>query len=139
MNQEFAGAASYASDYVEEGHRLLVAVFCLLPENQSTYALLDTAAQWCILPASVARQLGLDLEPDGSTPPLHTRFGTFFGRLERLPVVFEAEDGAPLAVEATWFVSPEWTGPAVIGWKGCLERMRFAIDPFTERWYFASE
>jgi len=49
---------------------------------------------------------------------------------------FRATEGQPLLVEATWFVSPDWPGPLVLGWKGCLERFRFALDPNEERFYF---
>jgi hypothetical protein len=31
----------------------------------------------------------------------------------------------------------EWPGPMVLGWKGCLERIRFGFDPNVESFYFA--
>ena len=40
-------------------------------------------------------------------------------------------------MDATWFVAPDWPGPSVIGWRGCLERMRFALDPGEEAFYFS--
>ncbi|MBI4531612.1 MAG: hypothetical protein HY709_08815, partial [Candidatus Latescibacteria bacterium] len=48
----------------------------------------------------------------------------------------EAEEGENVEVEATWFISPDWPGPIVIGWKGCLERLRFAVDPSEDTFYF---
>jgi hypothetical protein len=39
-------------------------------------------------------------------------------------------------IEATWFISPDWPGPLVLGWKGCLERLRFALDPTPEEEWF---
>ena len=57
--------------------------------------------------------------------------------MERIPVRFAAEEGNSLEVEATWFLSEDWIGPPVIGWKGCLERIRFALDPAEEPFYFA--
>ena len=42
-----------------------------------------------------------------------------------------------MRVAGTWFVSEDWPGPNVLGWKGCLERMRFALDPSDESFYFA--
>lgn len=72
----------------------------------------------------------------GEPVRLEIRLGTFEGRLERLPIQFPAIEGHPLRVEAAWFVSPHWPGPLVLGWKGCLERFRFALDPREERFYF---
>jgi len=56
--------------------------------------------------------------------------------LERLPLTLVAEDGAELPVDATWFLSEDWPGPMVIGWKGGLERMKFGIDPGDQSFYF---
>ena len=78
-----------------------------------------------------ARGLGAGARAGG-----HTRFGLLAGELIRLPVRFLADEGEPAEVEATWFLSPEWPGPIVIGWKGCLERMRFAFDPYSAQPYW---
>jgi hypothetical protein len=72
--------------------------------------------------------LGYDPASEGPTR-LHTRFGLMVGELIRLPVTFVADEGEPTTVEATWFLSADWPGPLVIGWKGCLARMRFAVEP----------
>lgn len=65
---------------------------------------------------------------------LHSRFGLLTGRLERLPLTLPAQHGADLTVDATWFVSPEWPGPRVLGWRGCMERFCFGFDPAGE-WF----
>ena len=96
--------------------------------------MLDTAAEWCVLPADLIASLGLD-GATGYPVRLETRLGVFSGNLERIPMRFRATEGQPLLVEATWFVSPDWPGPLVLGWKGCLERFRFALDPNEERFY----
>lgn len=54
-----------------------------------------------------------------------------------MPSPFLRVKGKSMTVEATCFVSAAWPGPLVIGWKGCLERMRFALDPDDEFFYFA--
>jgi hypothetical protein len=69
---------------------------------------------------------------------LLTRFGTFAGDLERIPLHLPAEEGELLTVDATWFVCEDWPGPTVLGWKGCLERIRFAFDPSEETFYFGA-
>ena len=68
---------------------------------------------------------------------VHSRFGIIEGRVERIPLRLPAADGDSLTVEATWFISPQWPGPNVLGWRGCLERFRFALDPGEDRFYFA--
>lgn len=119
--------------------RLVVGVECrigALPDP--LLALLDTAAEWCVLPSAVAAAAGemLDLLPIAIE--LHTRLGTFTGQLARLPLQLVAVDGQSLTVNATWLVCPDWPGPPVIGWKGCLERCRFALEPAEEAFYFAA-
>jgi hypothetical protein len=59
------------------------------------------------------------------------------GRLERLRLRFCAEEGSEVEIEASCFVSADWTGPMVIGWKGGLERVKVALDPSDNSFYFA--
>ncbi len=68
---------------------------------------------------------------------LQTRFGRFSGQLSRFPLFLVANEGETAEVDATWFVSPDWPGPMVIGWKGCLERVRFGFDPGDDSFYLA--
>lgn len=135
----FAGKARYLADVEAAQGTLLVSVPCRIPPLEAhLQALLDTAATWCVLSADWAEALGYDVTPDPDLPRLSTRFGLLPGRLERIPVVFEAEEGEDVEVEATWFISPDWPGPVVIGWKGCLERLRLALDPSEEAFYFGT-
>jgi hypothetical protein len=39
-------------------------------------------------------------------------------------------------VEATFFVSPEWPGKTFLGYKGFLDRLRIALDPPVNDFYF---
>jgi hypothetical protein len=87
--------------------------------------------------AAQAADLGLDDPSEGQAARLHTRFGVIEGQLVRTELGFHADEGAIVDVEATWFISDDWLGPPVIGWKGCLERIRFALDPGDESFYFA--
>lgn len=67
---------------------------------------------------------------------MSTRLGTFRGDLYRGPLFFEAREGEPLDVEATVFLSPHWRGPNFIGYQGLLQRIRFAVDPEVNLFYF---
>lgn len=101
--------------------------------------LLDTASTWVVLAKDMLLYSGSDLERSVlSQEKISTPFGTFRGYLERLPLSITAESGDSLQIEATCFISEDWPGPPVIGWKGCLERIRFAIDPSLNRFYFGA-
>jgi len=137
MNQSYTGRARYESNVADPAGALLVAVQCQVSGREvKEAALLDTASPWCILPPSIALDLGYTPNPEGNTR-LHTRFGLLSGELVRLPVLFPADEGEPAEVEATWFLSSDWPGPIVIGWTGCLERMKFAFDPRENGFHFA--
>jgi hypothetical protein len=81
--------------------------------------------------------LDCDLEPDPDLFPLHSRFGRLSGQMERLQLRLLAEEGSDLEIEATWFISEDWPGPIVIGWKGGLERFRFSLNPADNAFCFA--
>jgi hypothetical protein len=133
---DFQGWSTYIADSQWSFHRLLVAVPCIIAGWPIPLdAMLDTGAEWCVLPGELAAALR---EPTGAgeVVGLATRLGTFHGRLQRFAVRFPAEVGDPVTVEATWFVCEECPGPPVLGWRGCLERIRFAIDPGERRFYF---
>jgi hypothetical protein len=64
------------------------------------------------------------------------------GRLYRLNLTLLADEGEDLTIQTTAFV-PEpdeaegWGDmPCILGLYGCLERLRFAVDPHTEPFYF---
>lgn len=100
-------------------------------------ALLDTAAEWCILNASIAREIGvLADEVDGERRSLRTARGTFNGHVIRLPIRLLADEGVSLDVECTVFISAEWEHGNFIGYQGLLERVRFAIDPASNDFLF---
>ena len=135
--QEYSGRSGYASDVTYAGQLMFVTVGCRvggLPDRLD--ALLDTAGEWCVLTPKLATELGL-FPVSGSEPAvLSSRYGTLWGALVRMGVEFPAAEGVYLQIDATWFVSEDWPGPLVIGWKGCLERFRFGLDPGDESFYF---
>jgi hypothetical protein len=109
---------------------------CVVADLEVAEALIDTAAEWCVLASGIVRALGYPVAASGPRAHLSTRLGSFAGTLERIPVRFPAAEGEDLAIEATWFVSEDWPGPVVLGWSGCLERLRFGLDPVEEVFYF---
>lgn len=118
-------------------------------------ALLDTGAQWSVMSHDVAASLvDGEIYPTGSDPlRLKSRWGVHYGRLHEVDIVLPAIFGQDLLVPSRVLVigpdSPPssdpaniWRGPVVLGSKGFLERIRFAVDPGVEppkaRFYFGT-
>ncbi len=102
-----------------------------------TLCLIDTRADWSALDWSLAQQLGCqDLPSCGEVTDL-TRFGRLKGQLFRLGFSIEAEEGESMEAEGAFWVSEEWTtGISILGFNGFLSHLRFAVDPFKNRFYF---
>lgn len=99
-------------------------------------AVVDTAAPWCIFRPEIGAVLVRSLWPVRDHAVLSTRFGVLHGSLYRVPVTLPAEQGEALDLEVTAFLSPDWTGPNFIGYQGLLQRIRFAVDPEANLFYF---
>jgi hypothetical protein len=127
-----SGYASFLVGHKFDFWHLPVAVRCQIGDFPSTFfALLDTGAEWSVLGGELAillvDQLGLPTESFS----MSTRLGRISGALHRIPIRLLAElnCGYDLTIESSIFVSQEWTGPLVLGYRGFLERLRFALDP----------
>ncbi len=92
-------------------------------------ALLDSAAAWPICRKELRDNLGLVGRDSLERVILSTRFGRIRGYLDRCRITLVSEFGSELSIDGTVVFSEEWEGPNVIGWNGCLERIRFALDP----------
>ncbi|HEY0511498.1 MAG TPA: hypothetical protein VGH73_06320 [Thermoanaerobaculia bacterium] len=99
-------------------------------------AMVDTAAPWCIFEPGIGQLIGESFDRVSTDVSLSTRLGTFRGSLYRGPLFVPALEGEPLDVEMTVFVSPDWQGPNFVGYQGLLQRIRFAVDPETNLFYF---
>lgn len=98
--------------------------------------MVDTGAPWCIFSPDIGEFLQDGFEPVSDWLFLSTRLGTFSGVLYRVPLKFAMSEGEPLTINATVFVSPDWSGPNFIGYEGLLQRIRFAVDPEENLFYF---
>ncbi|MFQ5419305.1 MAG: aspartyl protease family protein [Anaerolineae bacterium] len=105
-------------------------------------AMIDTGAPYVVCTPEVARNLALD-PADAMEPVTLSWHGRLTGHLHLLPVTLQAVQGDSLLVEATTFVPDvssvtAWERqrrPFVIG-LGCLAKMRFALDPNDDSFYF---
>lgn len=135
----YRGVRDYVTDAEEGAHRLLIAVPCQVGAfPYASPALLDTGAEWSVLSTEVFELLGGPECDIGEEAVLSSRFGRIKGNLARVPIRFAAGEGEDLEFIATFFASPDWYGPTVLGWRGCLERMRFALDPARDLFYFSA-
>jgi hypothetical protein len=106
-----------------------------------TQALLDTGAAWSIVGGELAEILEPGLGAPGQTMILSTRIGRIRGVLHELDIMLMAERGESLFVTGSILIAPGWTGPVVLGYRGFLERIRFALDPGAspdDAWFFFS-
>jgi hypothetical protein len=101
-------------------------------------AMVDTGAAYSVLDADVADELGAFDDAGVPEIELSTRHGPLRGRLVRREMWIIAEEGPTLGVEATFWVSSDWTFGHVLGYSGLLERIRFAVDPLVSRFYFGA-
>mgnify|MGYP001127612634 CR=1 FL=1 len=105
----------------------------------TTQAIVDTGAPWCILHPELAESVGIRAH-SGYEPSrkLFVRGISCAGRLHRVLIGLRGEKlGNDLEVEATVFVPDgEWPHPNFLGLSGLLDRIRFAIDPAENAFYF---
>jgi hypothetical protein len=138
LQQEFLGCSHYIPDCETDGHILLIGVECYIGAAPTeVMALLDCAAEWSVLPTTIADELGYSGQSEGWRMVLSTRFGTLEGVVVNIPTTFKAQHGEDVSISARWFVSDYWYGPAVIGWRGCLASLNFALNQTENRIYFA--
>lgn len=105
-------------------------------------AAIDTGGVYLVCGPQTARLLRLDRTESLGTERIVIRGVTVAGDLYRVSLTVLAERGADAVIHATALVvrlNPgiTWDLPDfVLGWHGCLERLRLAIDPVAELVYF---
>jgi len=105
--------------------------------------IVDTGAPWCVLDPHLAQPQIKNGHADHIKNILYwVRRTPYKGALFRLDLSFQDRaTGNLTTVDATVFVptltlDDEWREPNFIGLKGCLERIRFAVDPAESAFYF---
>jgi hypothetical protein len=106
-------------------------------------AVVDTGGVYLFCHPEIARRLSLTLaEALSEVQTILFRGVLVHGRLYRLTLTFLADEGEDVTIQTTAFVpapdeAEHWGDlPCLLGLYGCLERVRFAVDPRTERFYF---
>jgi hypothetical protein len=68
LTLKFTGRARFLPMAEQADYTLIVAVECILSDLPPMHAMLDTAAQWSLIPGPVAVAMGYNTEPDPDTP-----------------------------------------------------------------------
>lgn len=100
--------------------------------------MVDTAAPWCIFEPAIGKKIRDRLDVVRENALIDSRLGRFRGTLGFGSLKVLAEEGEDLDIMVLMFLSPDWPGGNFIGYEGCLDRIRFAVDPYRNRFYFAS-
>jgi len=109
----------------------------VLPDSSdaSLYALIDTGTPYCVFNTAVIENLGLSFD-EGEKIVLRTAYGPFEGTVQRVMIRLIAEQGESLNIDASVFVAADWQLGNFLGYTGFLERLRFAVDPGMNTFYF---
>ena len=106
-------------------------------------AIVDTGGVYLFCNPHIARRLSLaPTEALSGVQAILFRGVFVHGRLYRLTLTLLADDGEDVTIQTTAFVpepdeAEHWGDmPCILGLYGCLERMRFAVDPYAERFDF---
>jgi hypothetical protein len=105
-----------------------------------TIAGVDTACPWCILSQEEAKQLDPNYASSAwRSDNLVIRGVSRRGVLVRWTVTIVAEDGCDVPVDGTVFIpDEELEMPNFVGLDGLLNRIRFAVDPTRNSFYFGA-
>lgn len=107
--------------------------------NIETDAVVDTGGVFFICDADVLALSGCELGTPLEKHRVNTRGYNFDGNLYRVSITLIAQRGESLPLEVTVFVPDDpWPFPSFLGLQGCLEFVRFAVDPGTNTFYFGA-
>lgn len=135
------GATSMRMASVGRDRASLRILVPIIVEGVQTEAVLDTGGVYLVCDPDLAD--ALDLDPTGGVGRVRLliRGEEWEGSLYRLSLMFPAVVGEGVQVEATAFVprcrpGEPWPLGTIAGLTGCLERLRFAVDPRSDMFYF---
>ncbi len=123
-------------------NRILIQVEVQIVAPVLETAILDTGSPYMILSPKVAKDSGFTQDRTIDRTVLKIRGYKYEGSITRLNVTLPAVEGQSLSVDTTAFIPDRedaWGDfPSFVGCMGFLERLRFAIDPNTDTFYFGS-
>jgi hypothetical protein len=104
-------------------------------------AVIDTGGSFLILEQDLGDSLGLDPKEALDAQAILVRGTLYRGSLHRVDITLVADQGDSLTFQATTLIldhsdNAPWRLPTYLGWYGCLERLRVAIDPDAGEFFF---
>lgn len=137
------GVTTYEDSYPGDEGNARIVLSVSIERRISTQAIVDTGAPWCILDPELAREVGVS-DDGGYTPAtrLSIRGFSYTGSLHAMSIGLRDErEGDDLEIPATVFVptirpGETWRHPNFLGLTGLLDRIRFAVDPAENAFYF---
>lgn len=146
-NDEIFAAGAVKYEYrpampKESTNRIILPISVEVDKSIQTQAVLDTGAPYAILSPAIAKAAGFTSEQALESIRMLVRGKWLEGSLTRLNITLQATEGSDLTVDTTAFVpndQVDWGEfPSFLGLAGFMERVRFAIDPNTDTFYFGS-
>jgi len=116
----------------------------VLIEGHRTTAVVDTGAPYVIFSPETANQAGIDPATALVSEELLIRGLKIKGGLHRVTLELLAVEGNNLSLDVTAFVPDSAknfgaTHPSFLGLIGCLEWIRFAVDPHSKTFFFGPQ
>lgn len=139
------GMAPYRYDKIQGGddtHRILVSVEV---EENWNEAILDTGGQYFFCTPELAKQIAASEKEKIGKRIIRLKGVDVHGSLCRVEITLTGYEGHSLTLQVTAFLpdedqefEPEFLPYPYLGMFGCMERIRFAVDPSQneERIYF---
>ena len=112
-------------------------------EESQTQAVVDTGGVYLVCDPGISHLLNLNSSTGLGTTTLKIRGSNYRGSLQRITIKMLAEEGESLDLEVTAFIprlahGEEWQLPSFLGLQGCIEFLRFAVDPVANTFHFGS-
>lgn len=109
-------------------------------DHIQTQAAIDTGGVYLFCDPETADLLNLDRANSLESIVIQIRGIQVRGDLHRVLLTLSAEEGENLIIDATAFIPGDEMPnlPTILGMHCCLERLRFAVDPTTQSFYFGT-
>jgi hypothetical protein len=108
-------------------------------------AVLDTGAPYCVMAPWLAAVAGIGAEGGLEDVTMVVRDSKITGQLHRVQLRLLADEGEDVEVDAVTIIADEREAfamgdlPCFIGMRGCLEAIRFALDPANDLFHFGRQ
>lgn len=142
---QFATGVAYYEDLYpndDDNNRIVLSV--TVEGQLSIKAIVDTGAPWCIVDPTIVEAVGIDIqETEGSIKKMFIRGIKYDGKLIRMYISIDVNEGETVDVDATVFVpllrpGEGWWHPNFLGLDGFLNRILFAVDPTENTFYIGT-